>query len=246
MEKKQKSNLHWHNRRIATVFRKVHGVQLMLWMQEERLGVQHIFERVQGGSFSSGDGDNFRGRAEIRRLCCFHSLRFSPPSLKKGFGSSATPIKFAKRVRERSLCVPAPCQSSGWNQTGPSGSALGCKKAPAEPVQEGGAEKKEKARSNTTGARLFLNRERRGPAFCHFTSHNTTFTQPNSLCGAGLSQNTSARTPCVCVCVCVAFFFSFFLGTARHRRAEHNDIFRDRLWLSKTQCVRQMSWPAIT
>lgn len=78
---------------------------------------------------------------------------FLPPSLKKGFGSSATPIKFAKRVRERWLCVPAPCQSSGWNQTGPSGSALGCKKAPAESVEGGwGGEKKKKKHAVTQPA----------------------------------------------------------------------------------------------
>lgn len=113
---------------------EVHRVQLMLRMQKELLRVQNICQRVQGASVSSGDGDNLRDPAKNP------TGLFSLPadSKKKGFGSSATPIKFAERVRERRLCVPALCQSSVWNQTGPNGLQ---ERPPQSRWKEGGREK---------------------------------------------------------------------------------------------------------
>lgn len=93
--------------------------------------------------------------------------------------------------------------------------------------------KKKTPRSNTARVWLFLKQPVLGPALCQFTSHNTRFKQPNS-CGFGPSQNTLVESPNV------------FLARAEPRQPEHNDIFRDRPWLSKKQCFWQMSQSAIT
>lgn len=96
-----------------------------------------------------------------------------------------------------------------------------------------GEQKKKPPRSNTARVWLFLKQPVLGPALCQFTSHNTRFKQPNS-CGFGPSQNTLVESPNV------------FLARAEPRQPEHNDIFRDRPWLSKKQCFWQMSQSAIT
>lgn len=96
-----------------------------------------------------------------------------------------------------------------------------------------GEQKKKTPRSNTARVWLFLKQPVLSPALCQFTSHNTRFKQPNS-CGFGPSQNTLVESPNV------------FLARAEPRQPEHNDIFRDRPWLSKKQCFWQMSQSAIT
>lgn len=122
---------------------------------------------------------------------------------------------------------------------------MGRKKAPAEPV-EGGREKKVKKYTQKHNRRTTISEQRAaGPSLLplHKSQHDVYTTKLSLRCRP-LSKYLG--TDSVCVCVCAVVFFSFCLGTARHRRAEHNDIFRDRPRLSKTQCVRQMSWPAIT
>lgn len=131
------------------------------------------------------------------------SAPFFPPwlSLKRS-GTSATLIKTVNVASFAACLCPARVQGVQ--------SVLGSLRGPR---------KARNPQSNTTRARLFLNSLR------WFTSHNTTFTQPNSFCGfCPLSKYLGTKSEC-------------FLGTARFRQAEHNDIFRDRPWLSKMQCL---------
>ena len=153
-----------------------------------------------------------------RVWCCFNSVHSS-----RSLFSSLAESKKVRNQRDPNqdrkcgliCCVPVPCQSSGCSVCTRLGSLRGPRKA-------------RNPQSNTTRARLFLNSLRR------FTSHNTTFTQPNSFCGfCPLSKYLGTKSEC-------------FLGTARFRQAEHNDIFRDRPWLSKMQCLWQMSQSTIT
>lgn len=80
--------------------------------------------------------------------------------------------------------------------------------------------------SESTGHATISEQPRLGPALRRFTSHNTAFTQPNSFCGFGSSQNTSAQSPNV-----------FLAWPDSDTQAKHNDIFRDRSWLSRMQCL---------
>lgn len=149
----------------------------------------------------------FRERAFLRRwrearrsqksedCCVVLTPSISPAQPKKVLGPARPQSRL--QMWPRLLCVPAPCQSSGWNQTGLALLSLGLRSDRLRGPNRARGGKKKKKLSNATRVQLFLNRELRGPSLCHFTSHNTTFTQPNSFCGVGPSQNTSASSPYV-------------------------------------------------
>lgn len=139
---------------------------------------------------------------------------------------SATPIKTVNVVSFAAcLCPAAVLETAAPRPTLSFSCSLATKRPPVS--------KKKPPRSNTARVWLFLKQPVLGPALCQFTSHNTRFKQPNS-CGFGPSQNTLVESPNV------------FLARAEPRQPEHNDIFRDRPWLSKKQCFWQMSQSAIT
>lgn len=82
-----------------------------------------------------------------------------------------------------------------------------------------GPRKARNPQSNTTRARLFLN----SLPPVHKSQHDV-YTTKLLLRFLSLSKYLGTKSQC-------------FLGMARFRQAEHNDIFRDRPWLSKMQCL---------
>lgn len=140
---------------------------------------------------------------------------FFPPCLSlKRSGTSATLIKTINMTSFAACLCPARVQGvqtalSSARPVLSSAQLLAARPPQAKPTQQHNS-------STTISEQPAL-----GPALYRFTSHNTTFTQPNSFCGFCPSQNTLVQSPNV------------FLVRPD---TEHNDIFRDRPWLSKMQC----------
>lgn len=162
------------------------------------------------------------GGHKIRELCCFNSVHFScqlfffppQPDLKR-FGTGPTPIK-AVNVASFAACL-CPGRVQGEFRLHCAG--LGLRSAQLR----GPREAKKNPHSNTTRTRLFLNRQRPSPPPVHKSQHDV-YTTKVLLRFLFLSKYFGTKSEC-------------FLGTARFRQAVHNDIFRDRPWLSKMQCL---------
>lgn len=153
-----------------------------------------MFCVLERGSFSQEraiNGGKLGGR-EIGAFCCFNSVHFSCSLFSslaesKKVGNQRDPNQDHKCGLI--CCVLVPCQSSGCSDC--TRLSLACAQLSCSPR----GPRKQNPQSNTTRARLFLNSQRWGPALHRFTSHNTTFTQPNSFCGFCPSQNTLVQSP---------------------------------------------------
>lgn len=185
----------------------------------------------------------FRERAFLRRwrearrsqksedCCVVLTPSISPAQPKKVLGPARPQSRL--QMWPRLLCVPGPCQSSGWNQTGLAPLSLGLHSDRLRgPHRARGGKRKN---SVMQLAYNYFWTESSG-AHPSATSRVTTRRLHNQTLSA---VSAPLKIPRHRVRM-------FFLGTARLRQAEHNDIFRDRPWLSEMQCLWQMSWPTIT
>lgn len=190
-----------------------------------------VWELLLGKCTVNGGGVAESENCYFNSVHSSSSLSFPPPPPPFGLNlkrsrRSTTPIKTVNVVSFAAcLCPAAVLETAAPRPTLSFSCSLATKRPPVS--------KKKTPRSNTARVWLFLKQPVLGPALCQFTSHNTRFKQPNS-CGFGPSQNTLVESPNV------------FLARPEPRQPEHNDIFRDRPWLSKKQCFWQMSQSAIT